>query len=69
MTTGSRYPLLLTIDSPADVRALDESQLETLTGELRDYLVQTMSSTGGHFAANLGTVELACALHYVFETP
>jgi 1-deoxy-D-xylulose-5-phosphate synthase len=69
MTTGSRYPLLFAVDSPADLRAFDDNQLETLADELRDYLIQTMASTGGHFAANLGTVELACALHYVFDTP
>jgi len=69
MDIPDRYPLLARIDSPADLRRLPEASLEPLTRELRDFLIQTMSHTGGHFAANLGTVELATALHYVFETP
>ncbi|MFN2164859.1 MAG: 1-deoxy-D-xylulose-5-phosphate synthase N-terminal domain-containing protein, partial [Anaerolineae bacterium] len=69
MAIEDKYPLLARIDSPLDLRALDEEQLEPLTRELRDYLVETMADTGGHFAANLGTVELATVLHYVFETP
>ncbi len=69
MTIGSRYPLLFGVESPENLRALDEEQLGPLSAELRDYLIETMASTGGHFAANLGTVELACALHYVYDTP
>lgn len=69
MDISDRYPLLARIESPADLRELPEEALESLTQELRDFLIQTMSHTGGHFAANLGTVELATALHYVFETP
>ena len=69
MSLADRYPLLAAIESPADLRRLPESQLEPLVRELRDYLVQTVSQMGGHFAAGLGTVELTVALHYVYETP
>ncbi|GAB6040101.1 1-deoxy-D-xylulose-5-phosphate synthase [Endothiovibrio diazotrophicus] len=62
-------PLLASIDSPADLRALPESRLPSLAGELRQFLIQTVSRTGGHLAASLGTVELTLALHYVFDTP
>jgi 1-deoxy-D-xylulose-5-phosphate synthase len=61
--------LLSTINSPSDLRKLDKSQLETLAEELRQYLIDTISVYGGHFAANLGVVELTVALHYVFDTP
>jgi len=63
------YPLLSTIDSPGDLRRLQPGQLVPLAAELREFLVQTVSQMGGHFAAGLGTVELTVALHYVFETP
>ncbi len=62
-------PLLPQIDSPQDLRRLDRSQLLPLAGELRDYLLRSVASTGGHLSSNLGTVELAIALHYVFDTP
>ena len=68
MDIASKYPHLASIESPADLRRLREEDLGVLADELRDYLVQTMSHTGGHFAANLGTVELATALHYVSDT-
>ncbi len=63
------YPLLGAIESPADLRALPEQNLPALAAELRDYLVHTVATRGGHFAAGLGTVELTIALHYVFNTP
>ncbi len=69
MTTGSAFPLLEQIDTPLDLRALPEARLPALAHELREFLIQTVAKTGGHFAANLGTVELAIALHYVFDTP
>jgi 1-deoxy-D-xylulose-5-phosphate synthase len=69
MDFEERFPLLSRIDDPADLRALPEDALESVTKELRAYLVETMARTGGHFAANLGTVELAAVLHYVFDTP
>jgi 1-deoxy-D-xylulose-5-phosphate synthase len=61
--------LLKTIASPADVRGLSRTQLKTLAIELRDFLVHTVSRTGGHLSSNLGTVELTIALHHVFNTP
>ena len=61
--------LLGTINSPADLRALPRQQLNGLADELRDYVLQSVSQTGGHLSSNLGTVELTIALHYVFNTP
>src|SRR5450830_1476111 len=61
--------LLEKIDSPADVRKLSYSQLPPLAHELRAYLLDSVSKTGGHLSSNLGTVELTVALHYVFNTP
>ncbi|MEJ2630362.1 MAG: 1-deoxy-D-xylulose-5-phosphate synthase [Acidihalobacter sp.] len=61
--------LLNSIDSPEDVRALSEGQLRQLVDDLRSFIIDSVSSTGGHFAANLGTVELTVALHRVFQTP
>ncbi|HZW72938.1 MAG TPA: 1-deoxy-D-xylulose-5-phosphate synthase N-terminal domain-containing protein, partial [Caldimonas sp.] len=61
--------LLDTIHSPADVRRLSRLELKVLATELRDFVVETVSQTGGHFSSNLGTVELTIALHYVFDTP
>jgi len=61
--------LLKTINSPADLRRLSRSELRTLAGELREFVLNTVSETGGHLSSNLGTVELTVALHYVFNTP
>lgn len=69
MTTGQVFPILETIETPADLRKLPESKLVDLAEELREFLIQSVAKTGGHFAANLGTVELTIALHYVFNTP
>ena len=63
------YPLLQTINNPFDLRLLARSQLDTLVAELRAYLLDSVSQTGGHLSSNLGTVELTVALHYVFNTP
>ncbi|KND55282.1 1-deoxy-D-xylulose 5-phosphate synthase [Candidatus Paraburkholderia kirkii] len=63
------YDLLKSIDDPADLRALDRRQLQPLTDELRAYVLDSVSQTGGHLSSNLGTVELTIALHYVFDTP
>jgi len=63
------YPLLDTISDPAQVRKLDRRQLPQLADELRAFLVESVSRTGGHLSSNLGTVELTVALHYVFDTP
>ena len=62
-------PLLDTLHTPADLRALAPTELPQLAAELREFLVQSVSRTGGHLASNLGTVELTLALHYVFDTP
>ena len=69
MTLSNEYPLLKDINSPADVRGLSKDQLVQLSEELRNYLTHTVSISGGHFSAGLGTVELTVALHYVFNTP
>ncbi len=63
------FPLLNNIENPEQLRTLDTSQLLQLANELRAFLIQTLNQCGGHFAANLGTVELAIALHTVFNTP
>jgi len=63
------YTLLETIDSPADLRKLSRRDLGTLATELRAFLLESVSKTGGHLSSNLGTVELTIALHYVFNTP
>ena len=63
------YPILGTLESPSDLRALPETKLVALAEELRQFLIHTVSTRGGHFAAGLGTVELTIALHYVFNTP
>ena len=65
----SRYELLKTIDDPARLRTLDRHQLGQLADELRAYVLESVSKTGGHLSSNLGTVELTIALHYVFDTP
>jgi 1-deoxy-D-xylulose-5-phosphate synthase len=63
------YPLLEAIDLPADLRKLERAQLPALAKELRSFLIESVSRTGGHLSSNLGTVELTIALHYVFNTP
>ncbi|MCU7845482.1 MAG: 1-deoxy-D-xylulose-5-phosphate synthase [Candidatus Thiodiazotropha sp. (ex Monitilora ramsayi)] len=63
------YPLLKRIDQPGDLRQLEQHQLRTLANELRRFLIESVSQTGGHLAAGLGVVELTIALHYVFNTP
>ena len=65
----SNWSLLESIDSPADVRKLSNLQLKELARQLRAFLLDSVSSTGGHLSAGLGTVELTVALHYVFNTP
>ena len=67
--SNTPYPLLQTIDEPADLRKLPRTQLKGLADELRAYVLHSVSQTGGHLSSNLGTVELTVALHYVFNTP
>jgi len=69
MTQSNIRSLLNSITDPHDLRALSEEQLPMVAEELRDYLLHTVSQSGGHLAAGLGTVELTIALHYVFNTP
>jgi 1-deoxy-D-xylulose-5-phosphate synthase len=63
------YELLQTINEPADLRKLDRKALRDLAVELRAFVLESVSKTGGHLSSNLGTVELTIALHYVFNTP
>src|SRR5438132_9352451 len=63
------HSLLQSINSPADVRRLSRNELKQLAIELRDFVLQSVSQTGGHLSSNLGTVELTVALHHVFNTP
>src|SRR5260363_416103 len=65
----TKYPLLKTIDDPAALRSLDRRALKQLADELRAFVLESVSRTGGHLSSNLGTVELTIALHYVFNTP
>ena len=69
MSTQGRFPLLEAIDGPAQLRQLPEKHLGELSRELREFMVESVSRTGGHLSANLGAVELTIALHYVFNTP
>ena len=65
----SHTPLLDTVGSPQDLRRLDKKQLPQVAAELREFLLDSIGKTGGHFASNLGAVELTVALHYVYHTP
>ena len=69
MTNFNQYPLLDTLESPDDLRRLEPGQLQAVAEELRGFLLESVSQSGGHLAAGLGTVELTIALHYVFDTP
>ncbi|MDD3017005.1 MAG: 1-deoxy-D-xylulose-5-phosphate synthase [Comamonas sp.] len=67
--TANAYPLLQKINDPADLRTMARGQLPAVADELRAYVLDSVSKTGGHLSSNLGTVELTVALHYVFNTP
>jgi len=69
MPEPTDFPLLNQIDDPASLRKLGLAELKTLSTELRQFLIRSVSETGGHLAAGLGTVELTIALHYVYNTP
>src|SRR5579862_4236304 len=69
MQANETFPLLSTIESPADLRRLPVSELVAVARELRRYLIEAVSQKGGHFAAGLGAVELSVALHYIYQTP
>ena len=65
----SKWPLLASIRSAADYKALDADKLPTLAREIREFLVHRVGENGGHLASNLGAVELTMAIHRVFELP
>jgi 1-deoxy-D-xylulose-5-phosphate synthase len=65
----NKFPILSQINLPADLRKLSLEQLTPLADELREYMLQELNVCGGHFGSNLGTVELAIALHYLYDTP
>ncbi len=69
MIDSQRYPRLARIDSPADLRRFPESELGDIARELRAYLIESVATSGGHFGANLGVIELTVALHWLYETP
>lgn len=64
-----RYPRLSRIETPADLRTFDESELPAIAEELRGYLIESVGRSGGHFGAGLGVIELTVALHYLYDTP
>jgi 1-deoxy-D-xylulose-5-phosphate synthase len=66
---ATHYALLERVNSPEELRRLEEAELPALADEVRRFLIESVSKTGGHLAAGLGTVELTVALHYVYETP
>ncbi len=68
-TDSKLYPLLSTVNSPADLRLLNKNQLPQLCSELRSFLINSLCDNPGHFASSMGAVELTVALHYVFSTP
>jgi 1-deoxy-D-xylulose-5-phosphate synthase len=63
------FPILSQIESPSDLRSLDEEQLPKLAEELRAFIIESLSKTGGHLASGLGSIEITIALHYLFDTP
>src|SRR3546814_16029282 len=66
---AARYPLLSGIETPADLRKLDVSELRAVADELRTYLIECVGHSGGHFGAGLGVIALTTALHYLYDTP
>jgi 1-deoxy-D-xylulose-5-phosphate synthase len=66
---SERYPRLSRIETPADLRQFDESELRAIADELRAYLIESVGKSGGHFGAGLGVIELTVALHYLYDTP
>ena len=65
----STYPLLSTINDPADLRRMPREKLAPLADELRAFVLESVSQTGGHLSSNLGTVELTVAIHHVYNLP
>ena len=69
MIDSTRYPRLSRIESPAELRRFEESELRAVADELRAYLIESAGKSGGHFGAGLGVVELTTALHFLYQTP
>ena len=69
MIDSQRYPRLARIGNPAELRAFDEAELPAVADELRNYLIESVGKSGGHFGAGLGVVELTTALHWIYDTP
>jgi len=69
MFDPARYPCLARIHSPIELRTFAESELPAVVAQLRDYLIESVGKSGGHFAAGLGVIELTVALHYIYDTP
>ncbi|AOH34968.1 1-deoxy-D-xylulose-5-phosphate synthase [Luteimonas sp. JM171] len=69
MMDPTRYPRLSRIDSPADLRGFPEAELPQIASELREYLIESVGRSGGHFGAGLGVIELTTALHWLYDTP
>ncbi len=69
MIDSTRYPHLSRIDIPSDLRQFGEDELPAIADELRDYLIESVGRSGGHFGAGLGVIELTTALHYLYDTP
>ncbi|HEY6985092.1 MAG TPA: 1-deoxy-D-xylulose-5-phosphate synthase N-terminal domain-containing protein, partial [Rhodanobacteraceae bacterium] len=69
MIDPKRYPHLAHIQTPEDLRQVPEAELEDVARELRAYLIESVATSGGHFGAGLGVVELTVALHWLFDTP
>src|ERR1700761_5400624 len=69
VTIQSKTPLLDRVNTPTDLRKLDEAQLRQIADELRRETIDAVAVTGGHLGAGLGVIELTVALHYVFDTP
>ncbi len=69
MIDPKRYPHLARIETPVDLRQFPETELDDVARELRAYLIESVATSGGHFGAGLGVVELTVALHWLFDTP
>ena len=69
MIDEKKYPILLRVDTPADLREMELADLKQLCTDVRSYMIDTISEIGGHFGGGLGTVELTVAAHKVFNTP
>ena len=68
-TPETRFKLLESVNYPEDLRTLPEESLPILAHEIREFMIESVSKTGGHLSSSLGAVELAVAIHYVFNTP